>query len=248
MATQLIQPNYAINEVAGLCLQYARRTYNLPAVEPTAYAAYKNLKYFHADRNFPNASVPVWFEWYGDLGGGRQRYDHVAVRDANGTVWSSPLTGTGRAAFSSVDKLIQAFGNGMKYLGWSEDISGTRVVNVGGEMITREQYMQAAEAAGFMWGKDFNYDPNKSLDEFVQMLWAYSPVITKEMENAVADGISGVKNYIGWDGYNSQFVGQKVVSHYQLMVEFWIANKGTARAVAQIDRTGVIDYINKNLK
>lgn len=142
MTSQIIQPNYAINEVAGLCLSYARKTFGLPAVEPTAYEAFRKLKYFHADRNFPVGSVPVWFEWYGDLGNGsgRLRYDHVAVRDASGTVWSSPLIGKGRVAFSSVDALVRAFGGGMKYLGWSEDISGTRVVNVGGNMkITTEQ-------------------------------------------------------------------------------------------------------------
>ena len=132
---QLITPNYEINERAGMCLSYSRRSYGLPAVEPTAYAALRALKHFHADRHFPDASIPVWFEWWGDLGNGagRIRYDHVAIRDKSGRIWSSPLSGNGRAWFATVDDLVRAFGNGMKFLGWSEDISGYRVVINEGE-------------------------------------------------------------------------------------------------------------------
>ncbi|WP_407107230.1 hypothetical protein [Rhodococcus aetherivorans] len=126
---QLVQPNIAINENAGWCLQYARRVFGLPAVEPTAWVAWTNTQYKHQDRNFPSGvAVPVWFDWVGDVGSGRFRYGHVAVRTADGKIWSSPLSGNGRAWFASVDDLTRAFGNGMTYVGWSEDISGTRVI------------------------------------------------------------------------------------------------------------------------
>lgn len=135
---QLVQPNIEIVEKAGWCLSYARRAFGADAVEPSAYVAWQNTKYKHLDRNFPQGvSFPVWFEWWGDLGSGRQRYDHVAVYHTDGKVWSSPLAGTGRAWFATIDDLVRAFGGGMKYLGWSEDISNVRVIKEEG-MTTEE--------------------------------------------------------------------------------------------------------------
>lgn len=126
---QLIAPVVEISEVAGMCLSYARRVFGRPVVEPTAWSGWTNAKYKHEDRNFPSGvAVPVWFDWTGDVGAGRQRYGHVAVRMPDGKVWSSPLSGTGRNWFASVDDLTRAFGNGMRYVGWSEDISNGRVV------------------------------------------------------------------------------------------------------------------------
>lgn len=93
------------------------------------------------------------------------------------------------------------------------------------EMITREQYLVGAEAVGTQYGEHFNYDPNRTVDEFVQFLNGQAPVITKAMETAVADGITGVKGIIGWDGYNSQFVGKKVVTTYPKMVAHWVNYK-----------------------
>lgn len=98
-------------------------------------------------------------------------------------------------------------------------------------MITKENFIEGADAAGFVWGKDFNYDKDMGVDKFVQLLSSNAPRISRDMENAVADEVMGIKNYIGWDGYNSQFVGQKVATHYPAMVEFWLKQKpATAKA------------------
>lgn len=131
---QLIDPNLNLSEEAGLCLQFSRRTFGAPKVEDTAYEAFGRTKYQHFDRNFPDGvSIPVWFEWWGNIkwsdGITRYaRYDHVAVRAANGIIYSSPLSGRGQARFNSVDELTKAFGAGMKYYAWTEDISNVRVV------------------------------------------------------------------------------------------------------------------------
>ncbi|MFC8008922.1 hypothetical protein [Streptomyces cinereoruber] len=126
---QLVNPNLQIYEEAGLCLQFARRVFHAPAVEGTAWEGWQNTKYKHSDRNFPqDVAVPVWFDWTGDIGSGRRRYGHAAVRHSDGKIYSSPLTGYGRAWFNSVDDLAREFGGGMKYVGWSKDISGVKVV------------------------------------------------------------------------------------------------------------------------
>ncbi|WP_153008333.1 hypothetical protein [Rhodococcus pyridinivorans] len=138
---QLVQPNVAINETAGLCLQYAKRAFNNFTSGTNAWDAWEAAQYKHRDRNFPEGvAVPVWFDWTGTVkwtdGIWRtQRYGHAAVRMPDGKIWSSPLTGHGRAWFASVDDLARAFGGGMTYVGWSEDISGTRVTkDEGGDM------------------------------------------------------------------------------------------------------------------
>lgn len=143
---QLIVPTIELSEVAGMCLSYARRVFGRPVVEPTAWSGWNNAKYKHEDRNFPaGVAVPVWFDWTGDVGAGRHRYGHVAVRMPDGKIWSSPLSGTGRNWFASVDDLTRAFGNGMSYVGWSEDISNGRVVTNIGEvdMVSNESCYNA---------------------------------------------------------------------------------------------------------
>jgi hypothetical protein len=127
---QINQPNTSIKESAGWCLRFADRTLGVPAAYLTAWSAWEATKYKHLDRNFPNVAVPVWFDWWGDVGSGYKRYGHVAVRMPDGTIHSSPLTGFGRSTFISVDDLCRQFGNGMKYVGWSEDISNVRIVEV----------------------------------------------------------------------------------------------------------------------
>jgi len=133
---QLVEPNYVHNIKAGLCLVYSRSVFGAPAVYATAWDAWNNAKYKHTNKDFPEASVPVWFDWWGKLPGDKekQQYGHTAVRDKSGKVYSSPLSGTGHAWFNSVDDLVKAFGNGMKYVGWSEDINNVRVVQEKKEM------------------------------------------------------------------------------------------------------------------
>lgn len=110
---------------------------------------------------------------------------------------------------------------------------------VEGEManFTQEQEKVAALlATGSIPGDNYNYPFTveeinlDNLNTFLQTWQSRQTMITKDMENAVADGISGIKGYIGWDGYNSQFLGKSVVGSYPAMVQYWIAQKPAAPA------------------
>lgn len=140
---QLVKANVGISEQVGWCLSYARRVFGRPAVEPTAWDGWQRCKYKHKNRSFPKGvSFPVWFDHWGDYGSGWARYGHVAVVHTDGRVYSSPLNGYGRAVFGSVDELVatfRAYGLNMTYVGWSEDISGARVIRKGDDMITQNQ-------------------------------------------------------------------------------------------------------------
>lgn len=102
--------------------------------------------------------------------------------------------------------------------------------------ITKEQEIVLSQGVvGFVPGKDYNYqftgkESTQGVLDAMTAFWGnQAPTITKEMEVQVAEGISGIKGYIGKD-YNSQFVGQKVVSHYPAMVEYWISQKPSTPA------------------
>lgn len=125
---QLVTPNPNIPCVPGWCLQYVRQAFGAPVVEPTATAGWNNAKFKHRDWNFPAGMwVPVWFELATEPAG------HVALLAPNGAVYSttSPFSNL-PTIHPNMAHLIAAYApyNPLTYLGWSEDISGVRVVQV----------------------------------------------------------------------------------------------------------------------
>jgi hypothetical protein len=123
---QLVTPNPNIPCKPGWCLQYVRQAFGAPIVEPTATAGWANADYKHADWNFPPGCwVPVWFHMDTEPAG------HVVLRAPDGSVYStSHPTSTTPTHHPNMAHLFQAYAryNPLTYLGWSEDISGVRVV------------------------------------------------------------------------------------------------------------------------
>lgn len=159
---QLVQPNLEIIETAGLCLQFARRVFGAPKVEDSAWEAWERAKHKHADRNFPaGVSVPLFFDWTGNIKWSdgvwrKARYGHAAVLHTDGKIYSSPLTGRGRAWFATVDDLTRAFGGGMTFVGWTEDISNVRVVEY------KEANTMNREAVKWIFMLGRNTEPDKN--------------------------------------------------------------------------------------
>lgn len=126
MYEQLVQPDLSVVGRLTWCLEYARKVFKAPVVEPTAWKAWEATKYKHDHKNFPNVAVPVWFSYTDTLNGVTQNWGHVAVRLPNGQIYSSPMqSGKSNAVFNSVEALDKFLGS--KYVGWSEDISNVRV-------------------------------------------------------------------------------------------------------------------------
>lgn len=100
--------------------------------------------------------------------------------------------------------------------------------------ITKEQEMVLSQGiVGYNPGAGYDYrftgkeTDQTTMDAFTAFWGGQAPIITSDVEKSVADGITGIKNVIGKD-YNSQFVGQKIVTHYPAMVDFWISQKPVA--------------------
>lgn len=69
-------------------------------------------------------AVPIWLSWTKDPNG------HAAISLADGRVLTSPVRGTtvGQEIYPSIQAMMNAFGGGMTYLGWGEQMDGTVVV------------------------------------------------------------------------------------------------------------------------
>lgn len=124
MYEQLIQPDLNVQGQDDECLVYVREVFGAPPKYSTATVGWQNLQYPHTG-NPPNNAVPIWFSWTGTINGVTQNYGHVAVW-ANGKIYSTSAQGD--KTFNSIQALVSYMGGDIKYLGWSEDINGVRVV------------------------------------------------------------------------------------------------------------------------
>jgi len=105
-----------------LCLANVRKGYGIGVKYPDATTAWNNTQQ-HRDRSFPaGCSVPVFYSWTGTVDGVRKNYGHIAVRLADGRVWTD-----GRY-YANVDELSAKYLSGSSYLGWGESVNDVRVV------------------------------------------------------------------------------------------------------------------------
>lgn len=125
MFKQTISPNPNISCSPGWCLEYVRRTFGLGVVNPTAISAWNASTKKHRDMSFPNAWVPLWFTVAGVPAG------HVVLRAPDGRIYStSDNTNTPHVHPNLTDLLnyYARYGKPLTYLGWTEDVQGTPVV------------------------------------------------------------------------------------------------------------------------
>jgi hypothetical protein len=138
-AKQLITPNLdptivvngkVLMDWLGWCLAYVVRSYNTPLAGPDAWYAWNvTTKHKHLDRNIPaGVYVPIWFSHFGTYNGITKNWGHVAIYK-DGKVWSSPLSRKPYAdVFNSIAEVEQKFR--AQYQGWSEDVAGTKVIEL----------------------------------------------------------------------------------------------------------------------
>lgn len=131
MSTQLITPNPDIAAEEGMCLQYVRQTFGLPARYASATEAWNNSPSQHTDRNYPQGVwFPVWWGLDKNVNG------HVALVAPSGRVYStsdldpSPLHV--HVSVADVEAYYAHYGMTLSYRGWTEDVAGTPVISLDG--------------------------------------------------------------------------------------------------------------------
>lgn len=155
--TQNVAPNTATQDGAGFCLRFTQTVFNAPARYESAWQAWNATQYKHSDsEQLPDVSVILWFSHYGTYGD-PPRYDnwgHVVTYFPGRGFLSSPGTGYGQQWLDSPRDVERVYNS--KYVGWSEDINGLRVAEVGNEDLNDEQNnaLMSVYKATFFGGGD----------------------------------------------------------------------------------------------
>jgi hypothetical protein len=140
---QAITPTPSIAAEEGMCLQYVRQTFGLPARYGSATEAWQNSPTQHRDRDYPSGVwFPVWWALDKNVNG------HVALVSPDGRVYSTsnlnpnPLKVHPNVA--DVEAYYARYGMTLTYRGWTEDVAGTPVITTStiaaqGEIITPQE-------------------------------------------------------------------------------------------------------------
>lgn len=112
----------------GWCLATVETAFETARIYSTAWAAWGGTQYRHEDRNFPiGVYFPIWFSGYSGAG-------HVAIAyvNSNGSmgIWTSPFEHIPYfyTGYHTVDALAEGYK--VSYVGWSEDLAGTRIIDL----------------------------------------------------------------------------------------------------------------------
>lgn len=158
---QLVQPNPAIEDYAGMCLRFAQSVFDAPARYESAWQAWQATTDKHTDRNIPNGvGVLVWFEHWGSYGnsGEYKNWGHVVVHMPDNRYLSSPVgkLGTyGQSWFDTIEQVERTFN--AKYVGWTDNINGLKVAEYSGQpptppvIIGEDEDMKIYSVEGRSW-------------------------------------------------------------------------------------------------
>lgn len=139
---QLVSPNLdpeitegkkVLTDWLGWCLAYAKNAYGaFGNTGDTAWKAWSNCQFGHTDDLPSGVYLPIWFSGYQGMG-------HVSIYykrpDGQIQIWSSPISHKPYAdVWSSIGEIERRYG--VKYVGWSEDIAGVKVIERGSEVST----------------------------------------------------------------------------------------------------------------
>lgn len=116
----------ALNDWYGWCLATVETAFGTARSYPTAWAAWQATTKKHEDRNWPiGVYFPLWFSGWGGAG-------HVAFAFINNSgqmnIWTSPYTHIPYFYTGYHDVDVLAKGYLVTYVGWSEDLAGSSLI------------------------------------------------------------------------------------------------------------------------
>lgn len=103
------------------CLRFVRSACGAPAQGGYAYRAWQLAKHKHPNDRNPPAGVPMFF--YGGV------YGHTSLSAYQGRTWSSDVIVDDQVRKTTIATIENKWG--MRYLGWTEDVNGVRVRDIG---------------------------------------------------------------------------------------------------------------------
>lgn len=133
------------------CLAVVQKTFNVAPFAESAQIAWSWNNAKHQDRNLPDGCfVPIWWT------GGYMNYGHVAVAKRTGNriqIWTSPYTHKPYFDYfegelnTTIDTVSRIYG--VAYVGWTETMNTTRIV----EWVNPPQLKSNEEIAAEIWQK-----------------------------------------------------------------------------------------------
>lgn len=128
-------PNFDVVSEPGMCLWLVEEAYNTPEPFTSAYGCARESwdasGFKHETNEMPGVPVPVFFSWVGTIDGVTKDWGDARIFVPGRGVFGSPLhwdDGVGNSWVADLNE-IERLLPGAKYLGWTEDISGFRVVD-----------------------------------------------------------------------------------------------------------------------
>jgi len=120
------QGGVALNDWYGWCLATVETAFGTARLYPTAWAGWLAAQRKHEDRSWPiGVYFPIWFSGASGMG-------HVAICFVNTSgqmnIWTSPYLHVPYfySSYQSVDALAKGYG--LTYVGWSEDLAGSTLI------------------------------------------------------------------------------------------------------------------------
>jgi hypothetical protein len=164
MYEQIKQPNTNITWIDEDCLIDVRTVFGIAAEYLTAIANWNaNSAVNHPNETPPsNIAVPIFFSCSNPDG-------HVCLWD-NGTIYTS--SAQGKQIFTSIQALINWMGQDFKYLGWSEEIESTRVVQLESVSepsgnVGKTLHLSASNTPFHVYPDDGPYEPADAKGEII---------------------------------------------------------------------------------
>lgn len=121
---QLQQPKLDTCEMPGYCLGFVTKVYfGNQGGYGCATDAWNASGTQNGSRDLPDASVPVWFSWFGNIDGTYKDWGHVVAYVPGRGFLSSPgkwSDGWGQQWFGSIEEIERWFG--CRYVGWTQDV------------------------------------------------------------------------------------------------------------------------------
>lgn len=212
--SQIKQPNLSVVGQEGLCLAYVTEVFGVPNDYPSATVAWEDAQFKHPGEQPPiDVAVPVWFSYNGPDG-------HVAVSVPGKGIYSTSAQGD--KVFGNVAELVSWMGEGMTYLGWSEDINTIRVVE-GEEEMVDDATARAMLSATTILAQDGAAPDRQPTTQEVENLIGRTPL----------DALNQIMTYQPWKNNYAK------VKYYD--------NDVATAAKTGVNKSSVQTYINQHL-